>query len=286
MGEVTTGRGIEPQIRRAYGWLASHYKPGDRIFLFGYSRGAFAVRSLAGIIDRVGLVKASDATERNIKLAWRYYQMIDRRPATEIFQRRFCHASVGVEMIGVFDTVKALGVRLPFLWMWTEPQHQFHNHALSPVVKRGFHALALDETRAVFDPILWETETLKDWPGRVEQVWFAGAHGDVGGHLGGFETARPLSNIALLWMLERVEEAGLVLPEGWAEGIATDPAAPSVGTWRGWGLLFLLRARRVAGRDPSESIHPSVRLSRLHRSNSIGPDVVTPAARQGHGPQG
>ncbi len=258
LSEVATGAGVEAQIVRAYGWLASHYREGDRIYLFGFSRGAFAVRSLAGVIDRVGLVRAGEATERNIGLAWRYYKAAEVRPAMQAFRRRFCHDSVSVELVGVFDTVKALGLRLPLLWMLTEGSHRFHSHALGPVVRRGAQALALHETRAAFAPILWETEGAGD--GRVEQVWFPGAHGDVGGHLGGYEAARPRANLSLIWMLERAEAAGLALPEGWQGGIAADPSAPSVGTWRGFGALFLLRARRPVGRDPSERLHPAAEL--------------------------
>ena len=169
---VAMGRGINSQIRRAYGWLASHYRPGDRIFLLGYSRGAYAVRSLAGIMDEVGLLRADAATERNVMLAWRYYQTLDSSPGEDEFSRRFCHDKVEVEMIGVFDTVKALGVRLPFLWMWTEPQHEFHNHALSKVVRHGFQALALDETRAVFQPVLWDTSA-GDWRAGWNRCGFA-----------------------------------------------------------------------------------------------------------------
>jgi uncharacterized protein (DUF2235 family) len=258
---VAMGRGINRQIRRAYGWLASRYRPGDRVFLFGYSRGAFAVRSLAGIIDQVGLLRAEEATERNVQLAYRYYQTAETTEPERAFIRAFCHPRAEVEMIGVFDTVKALGIRLPFLWMWTEPQHDFHSHALSGIVRHGFHALALDETRAAFDPILWETSN-GDWQGRIEQVWFRGAHADLGGQLAGFEAARPLANVPLVWMLERAEMCGLGLPAGWRDRCPTDPAAPSVGTTRGWGKAFLLRARRQVGRDPSESIHPSARDTR------------------------
>ena len=257
--DVAMGRGINRQIRRAYGWLASRYRPGDRVFLFGYSRGAYAVRSLAGIIDQVGLLRSDCATERNVKFAYRYYQRESESQYEAAFRRRYCHEKVEIEMIGVFDTVKALGVRLPFLWMWTEPQHEFHNHALGPVVQHGYHALALNENRAAFDPILWQT-TDGEWDGRVEQVWFRGSHGDVGGQLGGFNTARPLANVPLVWMLERVERHGLPLPPGWRDDIDMDATVPSVGTVRGWGKAFLLRARRQVGRDPSESIHPTAHL--------------------------
>ncbi|GAB4390225.1 MAG: DUF2235 domain-containing protein [Albidovulum sp.] len=254
--DVAMGRGINRQIRRAYGWLSTRYRPGDRIFLFGYSRGAFAVRSLAGMIDQVGLLRPEHATERNVHLAFRYYQRQPGSRGEKVFHDRFCHDSIRIEMIGVFDTVKALGLRLPFLWVWTEPLHEFHSHALSPIVGHGYHALALDENRAAFDPILWETGA-GDWKGRVEQRWFRGSHGDVGGQLSGFAAARPLSNIPLVWMLSRAEACGLPLPEGWRMAFPTDPAAPSVGTWGGWGKLFLLRARRKVGRDPSEVIDES-----------------------------
>ena len=256
--DVAMGRGINRQIRRAYGWLATRYRPGDRIFLLGYSRGAYAVRSLAGLLNQVGLLRPEHATERNVQLAYRYYRREPGSPGEGVFHSRFCHPEVGVEMIGVFDTVKALGVRLPFLWMWTEPQHDFHDHHLGPVVRHGFQALAHDENRAAFDPILWDT-TGGDWAGRVEQVWFRGAHGDVGGQLGGFGAARPLSNIPLVWMLEKAETCGLALPADWRARFPTDPEAPSVGTARGWGKAFLLKARRRVGRDSSESLHPSVR---------------------------
>ncbi len=74
--DVLLGRGINRQIRRAYGWLASRYRPGDRVMFFGYSRGAYAVRSLAGVIDRVGLLRADQATERNVRQAYRHYQAV------------------------------------------------------------------------------------------------------------------------------------------------------------------------------------------------------------------
>lgn len=259
---LAQGHGINPQIRRAYGYLASHYRPGDRIFLFGYSRGAFAVRSLAGVIDRVGLLKREHATERAVRLAWRHYRTDPERASAKAFARRFCHADAAVEMVGVWDTVKAMGVRLPLLWMLTEGRHAFHNHQLGRTIRHGFHALALDETRAVFEPVLWQSPD--DWQGNIEQVWFRGAHGDVGGQIGRLEAARPLANIPLVWMLDRAESCGLILPDGWRNRFPCDPSAPMVGTNTGWGKLFLLRQRRIVGRDRSERLHPTAQGSVLH----------------------
>lgn len=255
--DVMMGRGLNRQIRRAYGFLASRYRPGDRIFLMGYSRGAFAVRSLAGIIDRVGLLRASCATERNVRQVYRLYEANPDGDAAQAFSDGYCYSQVEIEMVGVWDTVKALGLRLPVLWRLTEDRHAFHNHHLGHSVKHGFQALALDETREVYQPVLWECPD--GWGGRAEQMWFRGAHGDIGGQLGGVDAARPLANVPLVWMLEKVEGCGLPLPEGWQERFLQDAQAPAVGTWQSWGKMFLFRKKRVVGRDRSESIHETAR---------------------------
>ncbi len=269
--DVINGVGIDGQICRAYGHLASHYRAGDRIFLFGYSRGAFAVRSLAGVIDRIGLLRHDAATERNVTLAYRHYRQNPGTVAAQAFARAHCHIESPIEMVGVWDTVKALGLRLPLLWMLTDRHHAFHNHHLGPSIRHGFHALALDETRAVFEPVLWECPP--GWEGNIEQVWFRGAHGDVGGQLGDFDAARPLSNIPLVWMLGRAEACGLDLPQGWRARFPCDPQAPMVGTWMSWGKYFLLRRRRAVGRDRSERLHETV----TGRARGRFPTVRMPA---------
>ncbi|MDJ0826452.1 MAG: DUF2235 domain-containing protein [Rhodobacter sp.] len=269
--DVIEGRGINRQIRRVYGFIASRYRPGDRIYLFGYSRGAYAVRSLAGVIDSVGLLRPEHATVRNIRLAYRYYQDRPDSPMLGLFRRKYCHADVPIEMVGVWDTVKALGLRLPVIWRWTETPHRFHNHDLGPHIRHGFHALARDETREAFAPVLWQTHD--DWQGVVEQVWFRGSHGDVGGQLDGYRPARALSHIPLVWMLEKAEMCGLPLPDGWRGRFPCDPEAPSVGTTRGWGALFIARRKRTVGLDPSESLHSTA----LKDADMPSPDGAEPA---------
>ena len=271
--DVIMGRGLNRQIRRAYGFLASRYRPGDRIFLFGFSRGAYAVRSLAGIIDRIGLVRAEQATTRAIRQAYRHYELDPGSRSARRFAELYCHAEAPVEMVGVWDTVKALGLRVPFLWMLTERRYAYHDHNLGRSIRNGYHALALDETREAYTPVLWELgQELADHQ-HVEQVWFRGAHGDIGGQLGGFEAARPLANIPLVWMLERAEGCGLILPSGWRARFPRDPEAPSVGTWRQWGKTFILRRRRLIGSDLSEAIHPTAIASHPGLSLAVPPSV-------------
>lgn len=266
--DVMMGRGINRQIRRAYGYLASRYRAGDRIFMLGYSRGAYAVRSLAGVIDRVGLLRETDATESNVRDAYRHYECDPTSNAARAFARSKCHDRVEIEMIGVWDTVKSLGINAPILWRLSEERHSFHTPDLSSIVKNGFHALAHNETRVAYKPVLWETHD--GYEGRVEQVWFPGTHGDVGGQLGGHNIARPLSNIPLIWLLSRAQESGLPLPQGWALRFPTDPLAPSVGTFRGYGRVFMTRRKRKVGFDASECLHESIEQRRNAKADKPG----------------
>ena len=254
---VVAGRGINRQIERAYGVLCSRYNPGDRIVLIGYSRGAFAVRSLAGVVERVGLVERKKATSRNIRTAYRYYQKGTDSPQARHFIAANCVDDITIDAVGVFDTVKSLGLRLPFIWRFEQSEHAFHSDGLEPCVRAAFQALALDETRVVFSPELWRERN--GWNGHVEQVWFRGTHAVIGGQIAGRMGVRKLSNIPLVWMLEHLEESGLRLPPNWRGRFPCDPDAPAIGGWAGWGKLFWVRKRRVVGQGLAESIHPSVK---------------------------
>lgn len=262
--DVIAGRGINRQIRRAYGWLSARYRPGDRIFLLGYSRGAYAVRSLAGVMNLVGLLRPNHSTRKAVRTAYRHYETDPNSEEARAFSAAYCHRGVEIDTIAVWDTVKALGLNAPVLWRLSRRVHGFHNHELGPDVLHGYHALAHDETRVAYAPVLWTSHD--GFSGRVEQVWFPGTHGDVGGHLGGFEAARPLANIPLVWMLSKLEARGLPLPQGWRDGFVQDPLAPSQGTFRGYGKLLVTRRRRRIGLDPSERLHETV----FSRAEALG----------------
>jgi len=264
--DVMTGKGINRQIERAYGVLASRYRPGDKIVLIGYSRGAYAVRSLSGVIDVVGLVKADCATQRNITTAYRHYRTGGRSKFTDKFRRDHCHPrhETPIEAVAVWDTVRALGLRVPVLWRWMPDAHKHHNHSLGIHVRNGFHALALDETREAYAPVLWTTRIGSR--SHIEQVWFRGTHTDVGGQLGKYAPAKPLANISLVWMLGRLAVCELPLPEGWEERFDTDPHGVSAGSWRGWGKIFWARKRRLVGIDASERLHHTVNPMKYRKS--------------------
>ncbi len=270
--EVMAGVGINMQIRRAYAFLAERYRPGDRVFLLGYSRGAYAVRALAGLIDRVGLLREDALSDARVQVAYDHYRRDPTSPEARRFGAMHCHPRAEITAVGVFDTVQAVGIRWPILWRLFPEVHAFRSHKLGQRVRHGFHAMALDETRDAFALDRWQTRGERTRS--VEQVWFSGAHGDLGGHLGGQAESRPLANVPLIWMLGRLEAVGLALPEGWETRFPVDATAPSVGTWRGFGPFFLARHRRMVGVDESESLHPS---AEGHRAETDLPTYVAPS---------
>lgn len=268
---AASGMGVNVSICRGYAFLASHYQPGDRIFLFGFSRGAYAVRSLAGMIGNIGLIKGNYATERYVRLAFRYYEVGSNSMARRHFSQHRCHSGVEIEMLGIWDTVKSLGLPYPLLNRLAPMATEFHDDQLGRHIRHGYHALAIDEDRTSYSPLLWSRSP--NWHGRLEQVWFPGAHGDVGGEVRSFPAARPLANLSLNWMLRRANQCSLKLPDGWATRFPEDPAAPMMGCRSGIARLFISRSPRRVGHRDGESVHRSISA----RKSSI--PSYTPRAR-------
>lgn len=248
------GDGLESNVRDAYRFLVQNYLPGDEIYLFGFSRGAYTARSLAGMIRCSGLVRKDQA--RHINEAYDVYRQDHPagadKPAAVKFRENYAR-EVRIKCICVWDTVGALGIPVGrVLQKLSRKEHGFHDTQLSGRIDNAFHALAIDEKRYTFEPSLWTVA-----PGShqtVEQVWFCGAHSDVGG--GYKETG--LSDCALVWMLEKAKQAGLeIAPEALA--IKGNPA--DVMHREDWaGKFFLPGNIRDVARNPAfnESIHPSV----------------------------
>ena len=222
--DVMMGRGINRQIRRAYGYLASRYRPGDRIYLFGYSRGAYAVRSLAGVIDRIGLLRPEHATVRHIRTAYRHYRLngapIPALPlplpiATTRSRSRWSASGIpskrwacGCRCFGAGPNGSIISTTTPWgriskaaitRWRWTR-RVTCSSRCCGTAPRAGAAML--------------------------NKCGSAGAHGDVGGQLGGFEDARPLANVSLIWMLEKAEERGLPLPLDWRMRFRWTPRRP------------------------------------------------------------
>jgi uncharacterized protein (DUF2235 family) len=199
------GLGVGDNIRSAYMFIAQNFLPGDEIFLFGFSRGAFTARSLAGLINACGILKRQKLGD--LPSAWKYYRS-DPPHSPEDFVAKYktdSHTDAKIKFLGVWDTVGALGVPGHLFSVENAKKFAFHDTNPCAAMEHGCHALAVDEHRYDFVPTLW-TEPA---PAGVfiEQVWFAGAHVDVGG---GYVT-RTLADIPLVWLARKAEADGLVL---------------------------------------------------------------------------
>lgn len=187
--EGSTGSGTSERIRDAYRYLAERYRDGDRIYLFGFSRGAFAARSLAGLIDFAGLPQRRRALKEE-----ELYQIYARYRKGEVRPIGSGMRPVQVDFLGLWDTVGALA--------FDSTLNNYHR--LNPGgVRKVAHALALDELRSRFPPVYWDSPPGSDT--QVSEAWFSGAHSNIGG---GYPDPN-LSNIAWFWVLRNAREAGL-----------------------------------------------------------------------------
>lgn len=232
------GWGFSRNVKKMYRELVNVYEPGDKIFLFGFSRGAYTIRALAAFIQFYGVLdqkhystlprgvlthtikrgwdefsaanfKHADAAERRGRIPTQAELAAERKASIE--RRTVNHAvkpndPVDIAFIGVWDTVGAIGT--PFdglrelLSRYIRPIW-FADNTLGPEVSRACHALALDEERRTFHPELWNEQDGKDE--RIKQVWFAGAHSNVGG---GYPK-HGMSLVSLDWMMNEARQAGL-----------------------------------------------------------------------------
>lgn len=281
------GIGLKANVLRLYAFLCRNYQPNDRIYVFGFSRGAFTIRLLVGLITSQGIVQPAGDTALSYQVrdayrafcadhwpnravarffAWLLRGIRDGLIHLKRLLMRQClyrdaeRLHTDVEFVGVWDTVAAYGG--PFAeftrgiddWVW--PLSMPH-YGLSPKVKKARHALALDDERDAFQPLLWDeyredlmikkgatvvvgraddgsdiTEVRKVSPDRLKQVWFTGVHSDVGG---GYPD-ESLSYISLLWMMDE---------------LSPDPKAPAVD----FIDSFIQRAKDLA--NPYGPIHDS-----------------------------
>jgi len=206
-----TGMGISKNIRDCYEFLAKHYQSGDEIYCFGFSRGAYTVRSFVGFLSGYGLLTESELDQFDL-----LYELYRTPPEKRSKNKRFAEgeaikartAKPRVKLIGVWDTVGALGAPTPVLgWVTRKLWVGFHDTELRNT-DYAYHALAVDERREPFKPSVWtNARECKD----MQQVWFSGTHSNVGG---GYYDAG-LSDTAFAWMLEKARLRGLEFDQGY-----------------------------------------------------------------------
>lgn len=270
------GNGLEQNVRDAYLFLVHNYQVHDELFFFGFSRGAYTVRSLAGMIRNSGLLKKLHAGK--FKDAYELYRRHDVHPNSDTAQRfRLDHSyQPFIKFIGVWDTVGALGVPLEIAW-WVRRRYQLHDVELSKWVRNGYQALSIDDRRKVFEPAVWGP---REKGQRIEQTWFAGCHADVGG---GVPDSR-LSDITLRWMADRAEKHGLELDHEYLDAVhRPDHRGPIHDSYSLVYRLWLPVAREIGLLkekdkppvfDESQAVHRSVIDRMEHKRHVYLPDNV------------
>lgn len=205
------GDGIEANIRELYRFIVYNFEPGDELYFFGFSRGAFTVRTLAGFMNFVGLVtKDGDYYVPDL------YDCYERSQGPGTDQWIKAHHNIAppdpcppIRFIGVWDTVGALGAPGFLGQVLNRGKYRYHDVGLHAAIQNAYHALAIDERRKPFMPNIWDRPA--GWTGALEQAWFAGVHSNVGG---GY-SPDGLANEALHWIVEKAEALGLMVDSGY-----------------------------------------------------------------------
>jgi uncharacterized protein (DUF2235 family) len=286
------GYGLDRNVQAAYRWLIETYTPGDDVFVFGFSRGAFTARSLTGLIARCGLLQPGAPLSLEEVYA-RYRQGGEVRPIYQLQwekrelarrQRRgggplyppqiygrtrvedwllTYSTRVPIQMIGVFDTVGALGV--PF-GSRVSSSSLFHNTRLSNIYRNAYQALAIDEHRRHFSPTLWtrfapaKPHPVRRQPSRqtrVEQRWFSGAHANIGG---GYRDNR-LCQLSLAWLVDKAQQNGLAFrypvqvdASSYRDDVIDSYAEFALGVYK--AVTLGCRYHRVIGAAPRTVTNP------------------------------
>jgi uncharacterized protein (DUF2235 family) len=258
------GLGLYQKIKDGYTRISHLYEKGDELFIFGFSRGAYTARSLAGMIAVCGL-PTQNPDGPLTDLAFQAYRERDKGRQQQLLDslnQQYALFNAQITMVGVWDTVGSLGI--PAIFGGVSPLiYGFLDTSLHPDVKHAYHAISIDERRREFPATLWKGPL---GPGQVlEQVYFTGVHCDVGG--GYAETG--LSDITLGWMMRKAQALGVQFDAPVYQLYANVDAKHSLDQkHESWSVLWAFPAPRAI--DPAACIGDSVQI-RLQHDASYDP---------------
>lgn len=269
------GDGLFGKIKDGYAKIAHSYQPGDQIFIFGFSRGAYTARSLAGMVSVCGLPDPDRFTDQATEDAFTAYRTrTNRQPLLAALQANYGNGiggaggNVEIACVGVWDTVGSLGIPGDLFQGLNTQIYGFLDTSLHPDVKAAFHAISIDERRFEFPATLWDPPPA---PGQtIEQVWFAGNHGDVGG--GWPETG--LSDLTLGWMMARAQARGLLIdPTVFQTYTTLDPKHALDQAHDAWSPLWGFPTNRT---PPAGSVFSPTVAVRWNNDTSYRPTNLPP----------
>ncbi|MBB3189229.1 DUF2235 domain-containing protein [Halomonas cerina] len=263
-----TGHGLEKNVMDGYRFLVHNYEAGDEIFLFGFSRGAYTVRSLCGMINNCSILRKEHANQ--VENGFRLYKTKKHKANGEhsmAWKRQYAVAErVPIRFVGVWDTVGALGLPFTFFGL-VKDRDLFYDRKIGSNIQVARHALSLDEQREDFEPTLWEPRRDVD----LEQVWFAGVHSDVGGGYKPDKEGYTLADIPLRWLAKEADKQGLVFNDI-IRNKQTSPATRQHNEYKGKYKLLGKRIRKIPEPESHRTwVHESViaRYETGYRSEPI-----------------
>lgn len=232
------GEGLFQKIQECYRFLTDAWSPGSSVYLFGFSRGAYTVRSLGGMIARFGLPTQNldDQAAARVFAAYRERDPEKQAAMKHQLELQYDIQGAAVRMIGVWDTVGSLGIPGLLFELLNEKKYGFLDTALHPCVQGAYHAVSIDERRLQFEPTLWTNPDGSDRvnDAQMEQVWFPGVHGDVGGSY----APSDLSDIPLAWMMQKAMQCGLTFKQtALKQYLPVDPRKTTGAAHDEWRLI-------------------------------------------------
>ena len=255
------GYGIRQNIEDGYEYLMNTFKPGDKVFIFGFSRGAYTARALAGMIHQLGILQRG--SKNLIPYVSKMYFKKDEEKDFKViegFKKTFSNACEPY-FIGLWDTVGALGLNL---------SKHFPDYKLNPCIKYGFQAISIDEKRCPYKVILWDESCKKDNQ-VIEQVWFSGVHSEVGG--GCSEDECSLPDIPFAWMMDKAKaiKGGLKLKDGWQNNLSRDAGVDMHDSCKffPWVIFGLRKKREI---PDGALVHQSV-IDRAKKRTDYSPNL-------------
>lgn len=257
------GAGLFQKIKDGYTKLAHAYEKDDQLFIFGFSRGAYTARSLAGMVAVCGL-PTENFTDETVDTAFEAYRNRDQR-ATLLAElnKSYDMFDAKITMVGVWDTVGSLGI--PAIFGGVSPLlYGFLDTSLHPDVLHAYQALAVDEKRAEFPPTLWNSPSPNQ---TLEQVWFCGVHCDVGGSYPDDSDGSALSDLTLGWMIDKASLLGLEFAQGISSkySLPMDPKFALDTKHESWNPLWAFPKRRTI--EANSTIADSVFVRCQHDSS-------------------
>jgi uncharacterized protein (DUF2235 family) len=232
------GEGLFQKIQECYRFLTDAWSPGSSVYLFGFSRGAYTVRSLGGMIARFGLPTKNLDDQSAARVFAAYRERDPEKQAAMKYQLELQYdiQEAAVRMIGVWDTVGSLGIPGMLFELFDEKKYGFLDTSLHPCVEKAYHAVSIDERRLQFEPTLWTNPDGSDRmnDAHMQQVWFSGVHCDVGG---GYSPS-DLSDIPLAWMMRKAMQCGLTFKQDALSHYApVDPRKTTAAAHDEWKIL-------------------------------------------------